>query len=56
MNHLKPIPRFKNEHEEREFWQTNCISEYVDLTKPVKVSLPNLQRTEKSFKSSTKNS
>jgi hypothetical protein len=44
---LKPIPEFKNEEEEREFWQRHCLTEYLDLEKPVRVFLPNLHRSQK---------
>ena len=43
---LKPIPEFKTEQEERVFWQTHCLTEYIDLSKPVRVFLPNLQRRQ----------
>lgn len=40
---LKKIPRFRNEDEEREFWATHDTTEYVDITKAVRVSFPNLK-------------
>ncbi len=40
---LKPIPRFGNEAEEREFWETHDSSEYVDLSKARRVRFPNLK-------------
>ena len=43
---LKPIPEFKNEKEERDFWQMHCLTEYIDLSKPVRVFLPNLQPSQ----------
>jgi hypothetical protein len=43
---LKPIPEFKNEQEELEFWQMHCLTEYIDLSKPVRVFLPNLQPSQ----------
>jgi predicted DNA binding CopG/RHH family protein len=30
---LKPIPKFKNEDEEREFWATHSSVDYFDLSK-----------------------
>ncbi len=29
----KPIPKFKNEDEERDFWQTHDATDYFDLSK-----------------------
>ena len=40
---LKPIPKFKNEDEEREFWATHDSTDYVDWDKAVRVSFPNLK-------------
>ena len=40
---LKPVPRFRNEAEEREFWETHDSSDYVDLSKARRVSFPNLK-------------
>jgi len=44
-NKLKPIPDFKNEDEERKFWDTAASSEYFDFTNPQQVSFPNLKPT-----------
>ena len=35
MKKLKPIPKFANEKEEAEFWDTHDSSEYVDWKKAV---------------------
>ena len=43
MNKLKPIPQFKNEAEEREFWMIHDTTEYFDITKPVRLTFPNLK-------------
>ena len=43
MNKLKPIPQFKNEDEEREFWSVHDSSEYIDWSKAKKAKLPNLK-------------
>ena len=43
MKNLKPIPKFKNEDEEREFWAKADSSEYFDFSKPIKASFPNLK-------------
>jgi predicted DNA binding CopG/RHH family protein len=40
---LKPIPKFKNEAEEREFWETHDTTPYVDWSKAQRVSFPNLK-------------
>lgn len=39
----KPIPEFKNEDEEREFWATHDSSEYVDWSKARRAAFPNLK-------------
>jgi predicted DNA binding CopG/RHH family protein len=40
---LKPIPRFRNEAEERKFWETHDSTDYVDWSKARRVRLPNLK-------------
>lgn len=42
---FKPIPRFNNEDEERDFWATADTSEYFDWSKAEPVRFPNLKRT-----------
>jgi len=49
MKKLKPIPTFKNEDEEREFWATSDSTEYVDWSKAEKVVLPNLKPSTESI-------
>jgi len=46
---LKPIPTFKNEDEEREFWSTADTSEYFDWSKAKKVVFPNLKPSTESI-------
>jgi len=46
---LKPIPRFKNEDEEREFWTKHDSTDYFDLTKAEPVIFPNLKPTTESI-------
>jgi len=46
-NKLKKIPNFKNEDEERKFWDTHDSTEYVDWSKARHVIFPNLQLTKK---------
>lgn len=45
---LKPIPRFKNENEEREFWATHDTTEYFDTSKPIEIDLSELRPSTKS--------
>src|ERR1041384_5877383 len=41
---LKPIPKFKNEDEEREFWSKHDSTDYVDWSKAiVNPKFPNLK-------------
>ena len=49
MKSLKPIPKFKNEKEERKFWMTHDSTEYVDWSKARKAVFPNLKPTYKSI-------
>lgn len=49
MKKLKPIPRFKNEDEEKEFWETHDSTEYFDTTKPIKLNFPNLKPSTKTI-------
>ena len=48
-NKLKPIPKFKNEDEERDFWLTADTTEYFDITKPLRIEFPNLKPTTKTI-------
>ena len=41
---LKSIPKFRNEAEERRFWETHNSTNYVDWSKSERVRLPNLSR------------
>jgi len=49
MKTTKTIPTFKNENEEREFWESNDILDYIDTSKVKKVRFPNLKKTTKSI-------
>jgi predicted DNA binding CopG/RHH family protein len=40
---LKPIPRFRNEVEERRFWERHDSTDYVDWSKAQRVQFPNLK-------------
>ena len=49
MKTIKTIPTFKDESEEREFWENNDITEYIDLSNAKRVRFPNLKKTTKSI-------
>ena len=40
---IRPIPKCKNENEERNFWDTHDATEYFDLNKQVKLDLSSLK-------------
>jgi len=39
----KPLPKFKSENAEREFWATHDSADFVDWRKGKRVTLPNLK-------------
>ncbi len=43
MKKLKPIPKFKNEDEETEFWATHSSVDYIDWSRGKRVVFPNLK-------------
>jgi predicted DNA binding CopG/RHH family protein len=43
MKKLKPIPAFKSEAEERQFWETHDSSDYLDWSTAERVRFPNLK-------------
>lgn len=47
MKKFKKIPKFKNEDEEREFWDTHDSTDYIDWSKAVRGVFPNLKPTSK---------
>jgi predicted DNA binding CopG/RHH family protein len=49
MKKLKPIPKFKNEDEEAEFWGTHDSTQYLDWSKAQQVSFPNLKPSTQSI-------
>ena len=49
MKNFKPLPKFKSEAEEREFWETHDSTEYIDWSKAERVQFPNLKLTTKSI-------
>lgn len=40
---LKPIPEFRSEAEEREFWETHDSTDYIDWSAARMVTFPNLK-------------
>jgi len=40
---LKPIPKFRDEAEEREFWETHDSTDYVDWGKAQRARFPDLK-------------
>ena len=43
------IPKFKNEAQERSYWESHDSTTHVDWTKAQKVKLPNLRPTTKTI-------
>lgn len=49
-NKVKPIPRFKSEDAEREFWATHDATDYFDMAKAIRNPVfPNLKPSTKSI-------
>lgn len=46
---LKKLPKFKNEDEERKFWDTHSSVNYFDWSKAKNVIFPNLKPTSRSI-------
>lgn len=46
---MKKIPKFNNEEEERDFWQTHDSTEYVDWKKAERLTLANLKPSLKTI-------
>lgn len=40
---IRPIPRFKNEDEEREFWATHDVTDYFDTSDEIELDLSQLK-------------
>lgn len=40
---VKPVPAFHDEAEERNFWEANDSTDYIDWSKAASVRLPNLK-------------
>lgn len=45
----KTIPRFKNEAEERAFWESHDSADYLDWSQAQRAVLPNLKPTTKTI-------
>ncbi len=45
----KKVPRFKNEAEERKFWETHDSTEYMDWSRAEHVSMPKLKPSLKTI-------
>ncbi len=43
MKKLKPIPAFKNEAEERKFWESEDSTDYIDWSAARRARFPNLK-------------
>jgi predicted DNA binding CopG/RHH family protein len=46
---LRPVPRFRNEAEERAFWESHDTADYFDLSKAERVRFPNLKLSTQSI-------
>ncbi|OGE09992.1 hypothetical protein A3A60_03885 [Candidatus Curtissbacteria bacterium RIFCSPLOWO2_01_FULL_42_26] len=46
---FKEIPKFKSEDEEREFWATHDLTDYLHYFKPVKLDLSQLKPSTESI-------
>jgi len=49
MKTIKKIPEFKSEKEEREFWENNDSTEFIDWSKAQKAIFPNLKKSTKTI-------
>jgi predicted DNA binding CopG/RHH family protein len=49
MNRKKPLPAFRSEEEEREFWADHDSTDYVEWDEARRVVLPNLQPSTKTI-------
>jgi predicted DNA binding CopG/RHH family protein len=49
MNYKKTIPVFKDEDEERAFWEKEDITDYVDWSKAKKATFSNLKPSTKTI-------
>lgn len=46
---IKPIPRFKSEDEERDFWDKADVANYFDMDNPIELDLSKLKPSTESI-------
>ncbi len=46
---IKSIPKFKNEDEERDFWATNDLTDYIHQFEPIELDLSKLKPSTESI-------
>lgn len=46
---FKPIPKFKNEDQERRFWATHDATDYFEVGKPIELDLSKLKPSTESI-------
>lgn len=44
---IKPIPKFKNEEQERNFWSKHETVDFFDISRPVHLDFSDLKRSTK---------
>ena len=49
MKTLKTIPKFENEKEEKEFWEKNDSTEFINWNSAKSVKFPNLKKSTKTI-------
>ena len=49
MKKLKKIPKFKNEDEERAYWQTHSSTDHIDWSKAKLARFPNLKASTRTI-------
>ncbi|MBF8249882.1 MAG: hypothetical protein HW400_483 [Candidatus Levybacteria bacterium] len=49
MNRIKPIPQFKDEDEEAEFWATHDFTQYHDVSKRISADFIHLKPSTQSI-------
>lgn len=49
MKKIKQLPKFKNEDQERKFWDAHELSDIFDVSKGVNVAFPNLKLSTKTI-------
>ncbi len=49
MKKVRTLPKFKNETEERDFWEKHDSSDYVDWKQAQYISMPNLKPSTKTI-------